>query len=89
MEDWVEVSNEGILETYTIVHGSDASGSTGDMSAFGIIKLEGADTGIVHRLGEIDFKTLKIGMRMKAVYEPERRGDIRDIKYFKPIDMAQ
>jgi len=88
MEDWVEVSNEGVLETYTVVYGSNDSGSASDISAFGIIKLDGADTGIVHRLGEVDFKKLKIGMKMKAVYEPERRGDIRDIRYFRPINIT-
>ena len=84
MKEWVEVSDEGILESYTIVHNSEPIHITDTPFALGIIKLEGANTGMVHRLGEIDFKKIRIGMRVKAVFNEERRGDIRDIKYFKP-----
>ena len=43
--------------------------------------------GIMHLLGEVDEKTVKIGMRVKAVWKPEeeREGAITDILYFKPI----
>jgi uncharacterized OB-fold protein len=36
-------------------------------------------------LGEIDFRKIRIGMRVKAVFHEGRKGDIRDIKYFRPI----
>jgi uncharacterized OB-fold protein len=85
LEEWVEVSHEGILESYTIVYKSEPIHITDTPFALGIIKLNGADTGIVHRLGEIDFKKIRIGMRVRAVFNEERKGDIRDIKYFKPV----
>jgi uncharacterized OB-fold protein len=53
--------------------------------ALGITRLDGADTGLVHRIGDVDLKTINFGMRVKVVFSEERRGDIRDIKYFKPI----
>jgi hypothetical protein len=84
MEEWVDVSNEGTLETYTIVYKSEPNYSADAPFAFGIIKLDGADTGLVHRLGEVDFNKIHIGMRVKAVFEDQLKGDIRDIKYFKP-----
>ena len=84
MEEWVEVSHEGILESYTIVYKSEPIYTVDTPFVFGIIKLDGADTGMVHRLGEIDFEKIRIGMRVRAVFSEERRGDIRDIKYFKP-----
>ena len=61
MEEWVEVSHEGILETYTIVYKSEPTHIADAPFAVGIIKLDGADTGIVHRLGEIDFKRSVLG----------------------------
>jgi uncharacterized OB-fold protein len=85
IEEWVEVSHEGSLETYTIVYKSEPFHIDTTPFAIGIIKLDGADTGMVHRLGEIDFRKIRIGMRVKAVFNEERKGDIRDIKYFRPI----
>lgn len=84
MEEWVEVSHEGILESYTIVYQSEPVHIADTPFVFGIIKLDGADTGMVHRLGEIDFEKIRIGMRVRAVFSEERKGDIRDIQYFKP-----
>jgi uncharacterized OB-fold protein len=86
LEEWVEVSTRGVLETYTIVHKADLAFPSGTPVALGVIKLDGADTGIVHRLGEVDFDQIRIGMRVKAVFNKERKGDIRDIGYFKPVE---
>lgn len=85
MNEWVEISDEGTLETFTIVYESQSIYQANPPFAFGIIKLDGADTGLVHRLGEVDFKKIQIGMRIKAVFEESLKGDIRDIKYFKPV----
>ena len=85
IKEWVEVSPEGTLETYTIVYKAEPFHIAAVPFAFGIIKLDGADTGMVHRLGEIDFRKISIGMKVKAVFNEERKGDIRDIKYFRPI----
>jgi len=85
MEEWVEVSPEGVLETYTVVYKPEPIHVADTPFAIGVIKLGGADTSIVHRLGEIDLKKIRIGMRLRAVFNEERKGDIRDIKYFKPV----
>jgi hypothetical protein len=52
---------------------------------YGIIQLDGADTGLLHMLGEVDLEQLKIGMRLQAVFQEKRVGSILDIKYFKPV----
>ncbi len=85
MEEWVQVSDEGILETFTVVYASSPVYPEDGTFAFGIIRLDGADTGLVHRIGQIDFEEIRIGMRLRAVFEDKRRGDIRDIKHFKPV----
>jgi uncharacterized protein len=51
--------------------------------AYGIIKLDGADTGLPHYLGEVEFEKIKIGMRVEPIFRKERQGTILDIKYFK------
>ena len=53
-----------------------------------VIEIDGASPGmgIMHRLGEVDPKKIRIGMKVKAVWKPaaEREGSITDIKYWKP-----
>lgn len=86
MSEWKEVSDEGVLETFTIVHyGEPSIHPVKPPFAYGIIRLGGADTGLVHLIGEADLPSLKEGMKMKAVFREERRGSYLDIKYFKPI----
>ena len=43
--------------------------------------------GLVHHLGEVRPKDVKIGMKVKAVWkaEKDREGNILDIKYFRPM----
>jgi uncharacterized OB-fold protein len=49
------------------------------------VKLDGADTGMVHFIGEVKPADIKIGMKVKAVFKDKREGNILDIKYFKPV----
>ena len=53
-----------------------------------VIDIDGASRGmgIMHKLGEVDPKAVKVGMRVRAVWKPatEREGLITDIKYWKP-----
>lgn len=85
-ENWVELSDKGTLETYTIIryHDPDLHWIKAPF-AYGIIKLDGADTGMVHYIGEADLDNLRIGLRMKAVFREKGEGNYLDIMYFKPI----
>jgi len=85
LTDWVQVGNQGILMTYTVVYYQEPIHPLKAPFAYGIIQLDGADTGIVHLLGEVNLETIQIGMRVEAVFSDECRGNILDIKYFKPV----
>lgn len=85
MNEWIEVSGEGTLESFTVVYESQPVYKADSPFAVGIIKLDGADTGLVHKIGEVELKKIHIGMRLKAVFEEGLKGDIRDIKCFKPV----
>ena len=84
-EEWKEVSDTGSLITYTTVYQPPPCQKIEPPIIYGIILLDGADTGLLHLLGEVDPKNLNIGMRFQAVFKEERKGDIRDIKYFRPV----
>lgn len=84
LEEWVEVGREGALQSYTITHYTLPIHPFPAPIFYGLIKLDGADTGFVHLLGEVAPEALRIGMRMQAVFREERKGNILDIKYFRP-----
>ena len=52
---------------------------------FGAVRLGGADTCLVHMLSEVDLENLKIGMRLEAVFESDRKTNILDVKHFRRL----
>lgn len=85
LDEWVEVSNKGTLVSYNVVFRREPIYPVEPPIVYGIIRLDGADTGLVHMLSEVELEKLRIGMRVQAVFREERVGDIRDIRYFKPL----
>lgn len=89
--NYYNLPDTGVVKTYTISYVNwDASPlPKGKVNIFAVIALDGIteDMGLVHKLGEVDPKDVKIGMRVKAVWKPEskREGGILDIKYFAPL----
>lgn len=84
LHDWVEVSDIGTLVSFTIVREPGMLQPIARPYVVGLIKLDGADTSLVHYLGEVEPEAVKIGMRVRAVLAEERTGNIWDIRYFKP-----
>jgi len=85
LDKWVEVSDKGTLLTYTVAGQSNGVQPVDPPIIYGIIQLDGASTGLVHMLSEVDFEKLAIGMRVRAVFGEKRVGSILDIKYFAPL----
>ena len=85
LDEWVEVSDKGAVLSYSVCHQPNPVQPVEAPLVYGIIQLDGADTGLVHMLGELDFEQLRIGMRVQAVFKGERVASILDIKYFKPL----
>jgi uncharacterized protein len=84
IEDLVELPGTGTLVTFTQVHYDSAVQAVKPPYAMGVIKMDGADTSMVHFLGDVDFKNLKAGMKLEPVFTEKRNANILDIKYFKP-----
>jgi len=85
LKQWVPLSDKGTLETYTVIYHSQPTYPAEVPFAYGVIRLDGADTGIGHLLGEVAFSDLHVGMRMQAVFKEDRQGNMLDIEYFKPL----
>ncbi len=91
INEWKEVSNEGIVQAFTVTYQS-FMGLPDPPYAIALIKPNGSDTSMAHMLGEIDLSDIqslservKKGMRVRAVFRDIRKGSILDIKYFKPV----
>ena len=84
---WVELPPRGVLQTYTVIHFSEPLLQPFEPPyIYGVVKLDGADTGLTHFLGEVEPGELHSGMRMEAVFKKkeERCGRITDLLYFRP-----
>ena len=84
-DEWVEVGNQGIVQSFTVVRYSSAVQPLKPPFGYGIIRLDGADTGMAHLLSGSDPAKWRIGMRARAVFKEKRTGNILDIAYFQPI----
>ena len=85
LNEWVEVSNKGTVLTYSIDYEPNPVQPVDPPIIYATVQLDGADTGFVHMLGEVDPEQLRVGMRVEAVFKDERKGSILDIRYFKPL----
>jgi hypothetical protein len=82
--EWSEVSTGGILESFTIVRRQLASLPRKAPVVFGLIKLDGADTSLLHYVEAGDIGIINIGMRLEARFCDDRNGSINDIDCFIP-----
>ncbi len=82
---WREVGRQGELVTYTIPRYRHEIHPMKHPFAYGIVKLQGADTGLAHLIGEFREGQLRAGLRVEAVFRQKGEGNILDIEYFRPI----
>src|SRR5262249_61895378 len=52
--------------------------------AWALIRLDGADTAMLHAVDAADSSAMRTGMRVTVRWRPERVGDVRDIESFVP-----
>ena len=91
LEEWVEVGQQGTLEAFTICY-ARFTGLPAPPYCQMLVKLDGADSALMHLLGEVDLedvaeavKRIQVGMRLEAVWREERQGGIQDISHFRPV----
>jgi uncharacterized OB-fold protein len=89
MDEFVPLKDTGTVNTFSLCYVTWDVQRIKEPQIPAVIDIDGASPmhGIMHMLGDVNPKKVKIGMRVKAVWKParERRGSITDILYFKPI----
>jgi uncharacterized OB-fold protein len=90
VDEFVPVQDTGTVNTFAICYIKTDASRQKRPQLPAVVEIDGATKGmgILHLLGEVKLADVKIGMKVKAVWKParERKGDITDILYFKPIE---
>jgi uncharacterized OB-fold protein len=83
-DNWVDVQNMGKVTNFTVVRYDDKHLPKKAPYVLAMIKLDGADTSLVHVVEGIDLDKAKIGMKVQAVFADETTSTIMDIDHFAP-----
>jgi uncharacterized OB-fold protein len=84
----VEVGPGGTVEAWTWVEHPTSRHPFDHPFAFALIRLDGADTPLVHAVDAGSIDAMATGMRVAAQYREERAGAVTDV-YFVPEARAQ
>jgi len=85
IDEVVEVEHTGTVMSYAVEMADVRGNPLEEIRISAMIKLDGADTWFVGRIMGIDWKDVKVGMRVKIVWVDEPQGNFGDIARFEPI----
>jgi len=87
LEEWIDVGTKGTIQTFTVAYVDIDGSKLKQPTTYAMIKINGTNGGLVHKIGEAKPRDVKIDMQVEAVFKPkeEREGSVNDIKHFKPI----
>jgi hypothetical protein len=83
--EWVKLSDEGTVVSFTVTRRQLAALPRKVPVIFALIRLDGADTALLHYLDGVSPEEVKIGMRVKARFAGERKARMQDIECFAPV----
>ena len=84
LEQWVEVSDRGVVTTWCYISEPRPGQPLDRPFAWALIRLDGADTGLLHAVDPGSVERMHTGMRVKARWREKREGSMRDIVCFEP-----
>ena len=86
-DEWIEIDPVGTLENFTVGHVTVGKSEITDLTEpviVGQIRLDGADSLLTAHVRGVDPMSLKRGMRLRAVWRDETKGDVHDLDCFEP-----
>jgi uncharacterized OB-fold protein len=83
--DLVEVGQEGVVTTWSWVPAPRPRHPLKNAFAWALVKLDGADTPMLHALDAGEPNRVRAGMRVRVRWRAERAGEIGDIACFEPV----
>ena len=85
-DEYVEVAQEGVLTTFTVIRIPFEGQKLKPPYCFGAIVLDGADMPIYHLISGIPYDEIRMGMRVRAKWKPKEQWvtSLENILYFEP-----
>lgn len=84
-ETWTAVANEGRVVAFSVARRQLAAIPRKVPVIFALIRLDGADTALLHTIDGTDPDCVAIGMRVRACFADKADAAIRAISHFEPI----
>ena len=88
LDEFVEVGQSGTVTTWAWVYTPRPKHPLAQPFAWALIRLEGADTAMLHAVDAGDPARMRTGMRVRVRWRKETSGEIQDIACFEPEDGA-
>jgi uncharacterized OB-fold protein len=89
IDELVELGCEGVVQAVTLVNYPFIDPDTGEQRPipyiYGYVQLDGADNLFSHIIRTPPGMEVKVGDRVRAIFEKLKQGRIQDIAYFEPI----
>jgi uncharacterized OB-fold protein len=85
LDAWVTVGEEGVVTTWTWVEQVTDGQPLARPFAWALIRLDGADTALLHAVDVPAASAMKSGMRVRVRWAHQPVGHIRDIECFEPV----
>ena len=82
--EFVDVGPGGVVTTWAWVHAPSAKHPLPRAFAWALIKLDGADTGMLHAVDAGSESRMRTGMRVRPRWREKTVGEIQDIECFEP-----
>jgi len=84
LDDLVEVGQGGVVTTWAWVTDPRPNQPLGKPFAWALVKLDGADTAMLHAVDAGSMDRMSTGMRVRVRWATERVGHMNDIACFEP-----
>jgi hypothetical protein len=83
-DEFVSVGPAGTVTTWTWVAKPRAKQPLQHPFAYALVKLDGADTPLLHAVDALSESRMRTGMRVRPRWRAETKGEIADIACFEP-----
>ena len=84
LSDFVEVGPGGVVTTWAWVAHPRPNHPLQEPFAWALVKLDGADTAMLHAVDAPGEDSMSTGMRVRVRWREQREGHIKDISCFEP-----
>jgi uncharacterized protein len=84
LDEWAAVGPGGVVVSWAWIAEPLPKQPLDRPFAWALVRLDGADTAMLHAVDAGSEAAMRTGMRVTARWRPERTGEIRDIECFVP-----